>query len=101
MGDDVRAVAKTKQRRRASAIEGRGAIGQYRRAMADSTTGKRGRRREYSTERVQTQLRLEPEVRAAVEAYRKKNGQTLQVCLERIVVQHLVDAGFLKKISEH
>lgn len=68
--------------------------------MADPTTGKRGRRREYSTERVQTQLRLEPEVRAAVESYRKKHGQTLQVCLERIVVQHLVNAGFLKKISE-
>lgn len=81
-------------------VEGRRAVGQYRSAMADSTTGKRGRRREYSTERVQTQLRLEPVVREALESYRKKNGQTLQVCLERIVIKHLVDAGVLKKISE-
>lgn len=94
-------VVKAKRKQRPRSIEVNRGIGQYRRAMADSITGKRGRRREYSTERVQTQLRLEPEVRAALESYRKKNGQTLQICLERIVVQHLVSAGFLKKFSEH
>lgn len=58
---------------------------------------KPGRRREYSTERRQSQLRLEPDVRAAVDRYRKDHGQTLQACLERIVVRFLEDENYLEK----
>lgn len=68
--------------------------------MSESTKsnqGKPGRAREYSPDRKQTQLRLEPEVRAALDRYRQDHGQALQACLERIVVRFLESEGYLEK----
>lgn len=60
--------------------------------MIESTKSKRpGRQRQYSSERRLTQFRLEPEVRAALDAYCSEKGQTIQVCLERLVKKLIED----------
>jgi len=73
--------------------------------MTDAAKGKRGRgrQRQYSQGRRLTQFRLDPETRALLDAYCEEKGQTLQVCLDRLVSKFLEnpEAFFAEKKKSH
>lgn len=89
----MRAVAKTKGRRRSNAIEAGRGIGQYRRAMAPDSPKRRGREKTFSDRSRLLPVRLEPEDYVALRVLAAEKGLAMSVLVRHLIREELRKHG--------
>ena len=84
---------RSEQKAKRGAVEGRRGIGQYRRAMADSTPKRRGREKTFSDRSRLLPIRLEPEDYVALRVLAAEKGTAMSVLVRTLIREELRKHG--------